>query len=210
MNMASTQDSVHGVPSRTRAVFWWRWIAAVVIVGFLTVAFLLWGPIGLGSGPLTVYAPSGGGILGPRDQDRGLVVGIQAGTSRAVIDQVTVIGGAGYSGPHVLSVLEAPIRDGQCAGTFPWEGPEKLLSDCGIGGLHRIAGVPLPGNNPGVNMIIKIGPPAGPSGCWTVTAIVVHYHVGIRHYTVTNTNDYAECKTAAEFHKADLALGQSD
>jgi hypothetical protein len=182
----------------------------VVTVIFLTVAFLLWGPIGFGSGPLTVYAPSGGQILGPRDQPWGLVVGLQAGTSRATIDQVTVVGGAGYSGPHVLSVLEAPIQDGQCGGTFPWEGPKKLLSDCAIGGLHRIAGVPLPGNNPGVNMIIKIGPPVGPSGCWTVTAIVVHYHVGIRHYMLTSTGDFAACKTAAESHKADLALGQPD
>src|SRR5215813_6990762 len=104
MNMAPTQDSFHGVPSRGRAVIWWRWITAVVIVSFLAVAFLLWGPIGFGSGPLTVDAPSGGQILGPRDQPWGLVVGIQAGTSRPVIDQVTVVGGAGYSGPHVLSI----------------------------------------------------------------------------------------------------------
>src|SRR5215813_9255526 len=170
MNMAPTQERSHGVPSRARAVFWWRWIAVVVIVSFLTVPFLLWGPIGFGSGPLTVYAPSGGGILGPRDQPWGLVVGIQAGTSRAVIDQVTVVGGAGYSGPHVLSIFEATNQPGQCGGTAPWEGPDSIISGCGISGLHRITGMPLPGDNPGVNMIIKIGPPVGPSGCWTVTA----------------------------------------
>jgi hypothetical protein len=210
MNMAPTQEGFHGVPSRARAVFWWRWIAAVVILSLLTVAFLLWGPIGFGNGPLSVYAPSGGQILGPRDQPWGLVVGIQAGASRAVIDQVTAVGGGGYSGPHVLSVLEATNQPGQCGGTFPWEGPEKLLSECAIRGLHRMAGVPLPGNNPGVNMIMKIAAPVGPGGCWTVTAIVVHYHVGIRHYTLTSTGDFAACKTAAESDKAELALGQPD
>ena len=206
----ATQDSFHRVRSRARAVFWWRWIAAVVIVSFLTVAFLLWGPIGFGSGPLMVYAPSGGQILGPRDQPWGLVVGIQAGASRAVIDQVTVVGGAGYSGPHVLSVLEATSQPGQCGGTAPWEGPDSIISGCGISGLRSMVGVPLPGNNPGVNMIIKIGPPVGRSGCWTLTAIVVHYHVGIRHYTLTSTGQFAACQTTAESHQADLALGLPD
>jgi hypothetical protein len=59
-------------------------------------------------------------------------------------------------------------------------------------------------------MILKIGPPVGPSGCWTLTAIVVHYHVGIRHYTLTSTADFAACKTAAQAHNADLALGLPD
>ena len=208
--MAPTPDSFHGVPPRGRTLFWWRWIAVGVTVSLLIVAFMLWGPIGFGRGPLTVYAPSGGQILGPRDQTWGLVVGIQAGTSRAVVDRVTVVGGAGYSGPHVLSVLEATSQPGQCGGTFPWQAPKRLLSYCGIGGLHRMVGVPLPGNNPGVNMIIKIGPPVGSSGCWTVTAIVVHYHVGIRHYLLTSTGGFAACKTATESHQADLALGQPD
>jgi hypothetical protein len=123
---------------------------------------------------------------------------------------VKVVGGAGYSGPDLLSDLGAGVRDGQCGGTFPWEGPERLLSDCGIGGLHRLTGVQLPGDNPGVNMILKIGPPAGLGGCWVVTAIVVHYHVGIRHYMLISTGDFAACKTVAETHNADLALGQHD
>jgi hypothetical protein len=210
MGLASTQDGSHGVPSRERRGRWPRLAAAVVLMSLLVAAFLLWGPIGLGSGPLSVYVPSGGQILGPRDRAWGLAVGMQAGNSGAVIDQVKVVGGAGYGGPHVLSVLGAGVRGGQCGGTFPWESPEKLLSDCAIGGLHRLTGVQLPGNNPGVNMIFKIGPPAGPGGCWVVTAIVVHYHVGIRHYSLTSTGDFAACKTSAESHNADLALGQPD
>jgi hypothetical protein len=208
VGLASAEVGDRGVSPRARR---WRWrhlVAAVVLVSVLAVGFVLWGPIGLGSGPLVVYAPSGGQILGPGERPWGLVVGLQAGNSRAVIDQVKAVGGAGYSGPHVLSVLEAGVRDGQCGGTFPWEGPQRLLRDCEIGGLHRLTGVQLPGDNPGVTMIFKIGPPTGTSGCWTITEIVVHYHVGIKHYTMTSSGDFAACKTATEEDNADLALGQ--
>lgn len=82
---------------------------AVVLMSLLVAAFLLWGPIGPGSGPLTVYVPSGGQILGPRDRAWGLAVGMQAGNSGAVIDQVKVVGGAGYGEPRVLSVLGAEV-----------------------------------------------------------------------------------------------------
>jgi hypothetical protein len=211
MNLASTQDGLHSGPHPRRAHpgLWWRWIAAVAIASLAAAAFLIWGPIGLGSGPLTVDAPSGGQMLGLQDQAWGMMVPVQAGNSGAVIDQVSVVGGAGYSGPHVLSILEVSDRPGQCGGTFPWVGPESILSTCAVGGLHRLIGSPLPGDNPGVDMVIKVGPPAGASGCWTATAIAVHYHVGIRHYTVTSAANFAACKTATEEHSADLALGQA-
>jgi hypothetical protein len=166
------------------------------------------GPVGFGSGPLTVFALSGGQIVGARDQDWGMKVPVQAGSSGAVIDQVAVVGGAGYQGPRVLSVLAVADRPGQCGGTWPWAGPESLLRTCAIGGVHRLIGIGLPGDNPGVDMVIKVGPPVSNTGCWTATAIVVHYHVGIRHYTVTSPADFAACKTTAEEHHADLALGQ--
>jgi hypothetical protein len=35
--------------------------------------------------------------------------------------------------------------------------------------------------------------PPGRAGCWTVTAIVIHYHVGIRHYTATQAADLTAC-----------------
>ena len=130
----------------------------------------------------------------------GMMVPVQAGDSDAVIDQVAAVGGAGYNGPQVLSISEVTDRPGQCGGTFPWQGPESILSTCAVGGLHRLIGVPLPGDNPGVDMVIKVGPPVSASGCWTATAIVVHYHVGIRHYTMTSAGNFAACKTASEEH----------
>jgi hypothetical protein len=68
----------------------------------------------------------------------------------------------------------------------------------------------LPGDDPGVDMVIKVGPPESRNGCWAATAIVVHYHVGIRHYTVTSTNLFAACRTQSQEHSADLALGLPD
>jgi hypothetical protein len=179
-----------------------------VLAGLVTAAFLIWGPIGIGSGPLIVDAPSGGQLLGPQNQEWGMMVPVQAGHSGAVIDHVAVLGGAGYVGPHVLSVLEVADKPGQCGGTFPWRGSLSILSTCAAGGLHRLIGVPLPGDNPGADMVIKIGPPTSPSGCWTAMAIVVSYHVGIRHYTVTTPGNFDACRTPAEEHNADLALGQ--
>jgi hypothetical protein len=185
-----------------------RWLACALIASLAAAAFAVWGPIGLGSGPLTVFAPSGGQILGLQNQAWGMMVPVLAGRSGAVIDQVTVVGGDGYRGPRVLAILEVADRPGRCGGTFPWNGPESILSTCASGGLHRLIGVRLPGDNPGVVMVIKIGPPVSGSSCWTETAVVVHYHVGIRHYTVTGAGDFAACKTAAQEDNADLALGQ--
>ncbi len=59
-------------------------------------------------------------------------------------------------------------------------------------------------------MVIKVAPPGSRGGCWTATAIVVHYHVGIRHYTVTSTDVFAACQTTTQEHNADLALGLPD
>ena len=75
------------------------------------------------------------------------------------------------------------------------------------GRLHRLIGIRfrLPGDNPGVDMMIK-GSATGGSDCWTATAVVAPYHVGIRHYTVTSNGEFAAYKTAAEKHNADLAV----
>lgn len=210
MKAASVPDILRSGPrwGRSRGGLLGGWIGAAVIASLAVAAFMIWGPIGLGSGPLTVYAPSGGQILGPQNQAWGMMVPVEAGQSGAVIDQVAVVGGDGYRGPRVLLVLEVTDRPGQCGGTFPWEGPESILSTCAIGGVHRLIGIRLPGDDPGVDMVIKVGPPVSGSGCWTMSAVVVHYHVGIRHYAVTSAGDFAACKTAAEEHNADLALGQ--
>lgn len=180
-------------------------VAAVVLA---LAAVLIWGPVGLGSGPLTVYAPSGGQVLGQKDQVWGLIVPLQAGDTGAVIDGVSVAGGAGYSAPRVLAIWTMKDRQGQCGGMFPWRGPGSIMSSCAIGGLHALVGVPLPGNEPGIDMVLAIGPQVGPDGCWSAMSMVVHYHVWIRHYTVTVSDSFVACKSPAEEDRAELAVGQ--
>jgi hypothetical protein len=182
MKSALAQESLFPRLARSRRGRLGRWLALAVIASLAAAAFVAWGPIGLGSGPLAVSAPGGGQILGLRNQAWGIMVPIEAGGSRAVIDRVTVAGGDGYGGPRVLSILEVAGRPGQCGGTFPWNGPESILNTC--------------------------APPVSGSSCWTLTAVAVHYHVGIRHYTVTSAADFAACKTAAQEQYADIALGQ--
>jgi len=139
----------------------WRWGGGVAAAALAVLAFLIWGPIGFGRGPLTVYAPSGGQLLGPSNRAWGLFVGIEAGNSGAVVDAVTVTGGNGYPGPRVLSAWIISTESGSCGGTWPWSGPDNLFSACASGRLRPLIGQVLPGNNPGVDMVLKIGPPGG-------------------------------------------------
>lgn len=184
----------------------WRWGGGVAAAALAVLAFLIWGPIGFGSGPLVVYAPSGGQLLGPSNRAWGLFVGIEAGNSGAVVDAVAVSGGSGYPGPHVLSLWTISTESGSCGGTWPWSGPDNLFSSCASGRLRPLIGQALPGNNPGVDMVLKIGPPVGTSGCWVATSLIVHYHVGIRHYTVTSSGSFAACKTHSAENWAAQAL----
>lgn len=185
----------------------WRWGGGIAAAVLAVLAFLIWGPIGFGSGPLTVYAPSGGQTLGPANRDWGLFIGIEAGNSGAVVDAVTVTGGNGYPGPRVLSAWTISADPGSCGGTWPWSGPDNLFSACARGRLHPLIGQALPGNNPGVDMVLKIGLPADTSGCWVATSLIVHYHVGIRHYTVTSRGSFSACKTHSAEDRAAQALG---
>jgi hypothetical protein len=88
---------------------WYRPQRRVVILlaaGLLAIgAFLLWGPIGLGNGPLSaaVYATVGGPYSGSGPV--GFVIPIHnSGNAPAVIDGVDLIGGTHYPGPHVLGL----------------------------------------------------------------------------------------------------------
>jgi len=157
-------------------------LAVVVAVG----AFLFWGPIGLGNGPLGV--PSIDGRFGwsttqPTDYVATLV---NAGGSTAVIDHVTVISADGYDPVRVLSVRVASHSQFGCVSTLP-----SGLAGCAKPPLMTAAGFAVlpkantaPGHRGGPALVVEIaGPPSG--RCVVLTAIVVHYHVSIRHYTAT-------------------------
>jgi hypothetical protein len=197
-----------------RARFWTVGILAVLLVG----AFLAWGPIGLGSGPLTVNFPSGGQQLnstgnGQADRSWGWFIPSQGESSGAVVDSVSIPRTRRYPGPRVLSLWFVNSRGGGCGGMWPWSGRNGLRS-CAQGTLRHLIGQSLPAHKQrGVLfLVVRIAPPSSPSGCWVAASIIVHYHVGIRHYTVTSNPGvpFIACKTSSEFAAANRAFGQSN
>src|SRR5215470_12274016 len=83
--------------------------AVLTVIALLLIgAFLAWGPIGLGNGPLDLGNSAGfvDGYLGRAPV--GLMVGLSnSGDASAVINTVEVIGAPGYRGPRLLALHAA-------------------------------------------------------------------------------------------------------
>jgi hypothetical protein len=187
---------------------WYRRRSRVIILaaaGLLAAgAFLLWGPIGLGNGPLSTglgygegWAHAGGPV--------GLVIPIyNSGNSPAVVDGLDLISGTSYPDPHVLR-LEV-LTSGACIGTWPTRQAAGGFVLVGCGGTD--AG-PLIGHAVGPTRPVSRGFPAAaeiaaprPGTCWVMTKVVVHYHVGIRHYSATEPAKIAVCANQAQVNAA--------
>jgi hypothetical protein len=121
-------------PSAISLRAWYRHRRRVIIfaaAGLLAMgAFLLWGPIGLGNGPLSV--------------------------------------GLGY----------------------------------GEGAVHAVS--PTHPVSPGFPAAAELAAPR-PGTCWVMTKVVVHYHVGIRHYSATEPASIALCADSAQVNAATKA-----
>ena len=182
-----------------------RRVVILAAAGLLaTGAFLLWGPIGLGNGPLSTDLAYGLGAVhagGPV----GLAIPIyNSGGSPAVVDGLDLIGGTSYPGPHVLG-LEV-LTSGACLGTWPVRQAAGGFALVGCGGTD--AG-PLVGHAVGPTHPVSPGFPAAaelaaprPGTCWVMTKVVVHYHVGIRHYSATGPSGLAVCADPAQLNAA--------
>jgi hypothetical protein len=133
-----------------------------------------------------------------------------SGDARAVIDGLDVIGGTSYPGPRVLG-LEV-LTAGRCGGAWPARqaGRGFVLVGCGgtdagplighaVGPVHAFFGFPAAAEAAAPD----------PGTCWVMTKIVVHYHVGIRHYSASDPYDLAVCtkphQVNAAMHAADAA-----
>ena len=178
-----------------------RFIIPGIAVLVAAAAFAIWGPIGIGPGPIGNTVGSSTGGLVSRTQPAIFVEPIDAGDSGAVIDGIDVVSNGSYPAPRVISVR----GDGDqiCGGAWPLTGRENFYSACAPGGLVPLLGRPVPASSrsndqrgpidyPGIGAAIETAPP-GPAGCWTVTAVVIHYHVGIKHYTATHVADMTVC-----------------
>jgi hypothetical protein len=168
----------------------------VVVLAVAAGAFLAFGPVGLGPGPLVVASVSVNGHVpaaGPA------MIVIPAGAAPgvpAVIDGVRIGASGKYGAPGVKRV--AADTDPSCVGLwYPVAGPGGFLARCAPGGLSRLTGRLLPGRADGARsagLAVEVGPP-GKSGCWAVSRLTIRYHVGHRHYTQTDPESLSVCTT---------------
>jgi hypothetical protein len=185
-----------------------RRVIILAAVGLLTVgAFLLWGPIGLGNGPLSTAVGYGFGAVRP-GSPVGFVIPIyNSGDSPAVVDGLDLISGTSYPDPRVLRLNV--LTSGGCIGPWPVRQEVRgfVLVGCGgadAGPLVGHAVGPTHPVSPGFPAAAEIAPPR-PGTCWVMTKVVVHYHVGIRHYSATESSHFAVCANSAQVNAATKA-----
>jgi hypothetical protein len=109
---ASAAACHYGAMQRRRLIV----IAAIAML--VVGAFLLWGPIGLGNGPLSaaMYASVGGPTSGRVPV--GFMIGMHnSGHAPAVIDKIELVGGTRYPAPRLLAL--AVMTSGHCGGPWP-------------------------------------------------------------------------------------------
>jgi hypothetical protein len=186
-----------------------RSLLVLAVVAMLAVgAFLLWGPIGLGNGPLTAaeYATSGG-----PDASRvpvGFIIPVRnSGQAPAVIDGIELIGGTKYPAPRLQAL--AVMTSAECGAAFPTRQTARgfVLAGCGGRDSGSLIGRPIGPTLPDIFAFPAAAEVAAPQPgtCWVMTRIVVHYHVGIRHYSATDPYGLVVCTHAAELKAAMLA-----
>ena len=168
--------------------------AAVIVAG---AGFLAFGPVGMGPGPLSVGFVSSSGIVPPDDSTMIVIPVGAAASATAVIDAVGIRGGGGYHAPREIRVVGIPGQS--CRGIwFPvHDAARGFAAACAPGGtvplLHRA--VPRHPAAATIDIGIEVGPP-GKAGCWGVSRVSVHYHVGHRHYVNAASESLSGCKSA--------------
>jgi hypothetical protein len=173
-----------------------RWLAATVMALAAVGAFLAWGPIGLGNGPLWVPTSENGVYSWgePRVESVGYVLPIgNNGGAEAIIDTVAVTGRQGLARPVLLKALTGHMTTYACTALGPFGGRRSTLTGCVRPQLHSAIGAAIrAGTSPALAghrkgqpaLVLKLsGPP--PGKCSDITSIVIHYHIGIRHYSGT-------------------------
>jgi hypothetical protein len=195
------------------------------LVALLAVAaFFAFGPVGLGNGPLQVGNPDAWGWADPAGTPVALALPMSyAGHDPAVIDSVDIIGGAfNYPAPHVIAieVLAADPRGPQLAnGCNGLQGARPAAGGFAEAGCPSSPRGPLIGSSfeaghallpwyavddmawpsgwsppPRLEAAVEFAGPR-PDTCWVATKIVVHYHVGIKHFAATGHAGFSACGT---------------
>jgi len=176
----------------------------------LTGAFLAWGPIGLGNGPLDV-GNSAGFVDGAEDVGPapvGLMVGLSnSGGASAVISSVQLIGARGYPEPRVIALHAANDISHCIHAPVVSIKPRLTLRECQAQDLGSLYGRPLPrlSSGWGYQAVAVLSAPAS-DGCWAITEIVTQYRVGIRHYAATEPGLFDACGVAASENALNAAF----
>jgi hypothetical protein len=184
-------------------------IVPVAAVLLAIGAFLLWGPIGVGNGPLNVemYATVGWNETGS-PSPAGIILPMYNRGGSAVVDAVDLVGGTRYATPRILAL--AVLTSANCGGPWPARAAASGFVMQGCGGRYR---GPLIGRSIGpTRQRISPGFPAAaeaaaprPGTCWVLTKIIIHYHVGIRHYAATDPFQVVVCAPGASSQEQDAA-----
>jgi hypothetical protein len=191
--LGQTRPRVRRVPRRFAPA-----LAGLAVLG----AVLAWGPVGLGNGPL--YAGLGRGVVISATDRSGVPVAL---TSPAVvgaglparIDGIAFLPAGGYPAPRIFAALA--VSDADCDGAGWLTRLDKhafIEHGCRRKTFGALAGTPFAaGASSGAGAIAAEAWPPPPRGCWAIRDVVVHYHVGIRHYAATDPLQVAICGARA-------------
>ncbi len=172
------------------------WLAASAAALAAVSALLAWGPIGLGNGPLWLPTASGGSYGGSQLRTGSVAYVLPIGNrghSAAVIDSVGVTYRQGFTPPVLLKALTGHMTHYGCIALGAVHGRGSVMAGCVQSDLQVVTGATIPAGSYRSVALIRKHQPAlvlelagpGPRRCWDITSIVVHYHVGIRHYSGT-------------------------
>jgi hypothetical protein len=165
-----------------------RAIGAGIVLLAVVAWFLVFGPVGLGNGPLIAQGSAPGTALiltRPAGQTAVYVAELtNSAHAAAHIDSVAVKSAAGSGTPEVLSIRVGHFVRYPCITVAT----VNSLADCVQTRLVPAGGFAVParanavtGYVQGPTLVIEFTAPTS-ARCGVINTIVVHYHVGIRHY----------------------------
>jgi len=176
-----------------------RIIIPVVFALLAVGAFLQWGPVGLGNGPLVMGDGADGGSTMSQARPAPFAdLILYSGSEGATIDGITLVNLTSYPTPRLVATELVLADMSQC--TFGSAG--KAARGFGVAGCGSPRYVsPLIGrqlaSQPANGVMsyaagLKMSPPKS-GGCWVLSGLVVHYHIGIRHYSAAEPLSTVVC-----------------
>jgi hypothetical protein len=156
------------------------------------------GPLSMGASDTDSWPDTGLSPIGT------VIPVLNSGGAPAVIDAVHLVGNTPYPTPRLIA-LEL-LTSGKCGGAWPARpaGRGFVLVGCGGTDDGQVIGHAFGPTRP-----VSFGYPAAAElaapkagGCWVLTAVVVHYHVGIRHYVATEPEGLVVCASSAGINAA--------